>query len=65
MDTDQDFARDQIGGAIETVERVTVKENLLQHLTEHPEELAGVVESLRRVADQVEKAAKPLMKNER
>jgi hypothetical protein len=56
------FARDEIGSAIETVERVIVKDNLLAHLVDHPQEVAGVVESLRRVADEVEKAAKPLLK---
>ena len=56
------FARDEIGTAIDAVERVIVKENLLQHMTDHPEEVAGVVESLRRVADQVEAAAKPMLK---
>lgn len=56
------FARDEIGTAIESVERVLVKENLLQHLADHPEEVAGVVDSLRKVADDVEKAAKPLLK---
>lgn len=56
------FARDEIGGAIQTVERVLVKDNLLQHLADHPDEVEGVVESLRKVADEVEKAAKPLLK---
>jgi hypothetical protein len=56
------FARDEIGTAIDSLERVIVKENLLQHMVAHPEEVAGVVESLRRVADQVEEAAKPLLK---
>lgn len=56
------FARDEIGGVITNVERVLVKENLLKHMVDHPEEVAGVVESLRAVADKVEAAAKPLLK---
>ncbi len=56
------FARDEIGTSLTAVERVLVKENMLQHMVDHPEEVAGVVESLRTLADKVEKAAKPLMK---
>ena len=54
-------SRDEIGGAIERAESLLVKENSLQHLAGHPEEIRGVVESLRALANKVEAAAKPLL----
>jgi hypothetical protein len=56
------FSRDEIGAAITHAEKILLKENKLQHLAGHPEEVAGVVKGLRDLADQVEAAAKPLMK---
>lgn len=55
------FARDEIGGVIQRAEELFLKENRLQHLVGHPEEVRGVVESLRTLADKVEAAAKPLI----
>lgn len=55
------FARDEIGGVITQAETLLVKENRLQYLAGHPEEVRGVVESLRKLADQVEAAAKPIL----
>jgi hypothetical protein len=55
------FARDEIGGVIQRAEEVFLKENKLQHLLQHPEEVRGVVASLRSLADKVEEAAKPLL----
>ncbi|MBI5770808.1 MAG: hypothetical protein HZA93_23730 [Verrucomicrobia bacterium] len=56
------FARDEIGGVLAQAETLLVKENRLQFLAKHPEEVRGVVESLRALADKVEQAAKPLLK---
>jgi hypothetical protein len=56
------FSRDEIGGCITQAESLLLKENRLQHLVGHPEEIRGVVESLRSLADRVEAAAKPLLK---
>ncbi|PTX95747.1 DUF3102 domain-containing protein [Opitutus sp. ER46] len=55
------FARDEIGGLLNQAETLLVKENRLQFLAKHPEEVRGVVESLRTLADKVEAAAKPLL----
>lgn len=55
-------SRDEIGGALTSVETLLIKENRLQYLADHPEEVAGVVTSLRKLADQVEEAAKPILK---
>jgi hypothetical protein len=56
------FSRDEIGAVITHAEKLLLKENKLQHLAGHPEEIAGVVKGLRDLADQVEAAAKPLLK---
>jgi len=56
------FSRDEIGGGLSLLETLLVKENRLQHFAGHPEEIAGVVDSLRTLADKVEAAAKPLLK---
>lgn len=56
------FALDEIGGAILRAEQLLIAENRLQHLVKRPEAIRGVVESLRKLADQVEAAAKPLLK---
>ena len=56
------FARDEIGGVIQRAEELFIKQNQLQHLVDHPEEVRGVVASLRTLADKVESAAKPLLK---
>lgn len=56
------FARDEIGAVIQQAEELFLKENRLQHLAGHPEEVRGAVESLRALADKVEKAAQPFLK---
>lgn len=56
------FARDEIGGFIQQGESLLLTENRLQHLAGHHDEIRGVVESLRALADKVEAAAKPLLK---
>lgn len=56
------FSRDEIGGVITQAETLLLKENRLQHLAGHPEEIRGVVTSLRALADKVEAAANPLLK---
>jgi len=53
--------RDEIGGVLTTAEQLLLKDNALQHLAGHPEEIKGVVEGLRALADRVEAAAKPLI----
>jgi hypothetical protein len=53
--------RDEIGSALTTAEQLLLKDNALQHLAGHPEEIRGVVEGLRSLADKVEAAAKPLI----
>jgi hypothetical protein len=55
------FARDEIGGVLTQAETLLVKENRLQFLAKHPDEVRGVVSSLRALADKVEAAAKPLL----
>ncbi len=55
------LARDEIGGALTRAEELLVKENRLQFLAKHPEEVRGVVTSLRALADRVEAAAKPIL----
>ncbi|MBL9187901.1 MAG: DUF3102 domain-containing protein [Opitutaceae bacterium] len=55
------FAREEIGGMIQRAEEMLVTENLLQHLARHPDEVRGVVESLRALADKAEAAAEPLL----
>jgi len=54
-------ARDEIGGFLTQGETLLLKENRLQFLASHPEEVRGVVTSLRALADKVEAAAKPLL----
>jgi hypothetical protein len=56
------FARDEIGLTLQRAESLFLTENRLQFLVGHPEEIRGVVESLRNLADKVEAAAKPLLK---
>ncbi len=56
-------SRDEIGLLIERGETLFLKENRLQYLAGHPEEVAGVVKGLRDLADKVEHAAKPLLKS--
>lgn len=56
------FARDEISGAIQHTENLFLKENKLQYLVGHPEELRGAVAGLRDVADKVEAAADKLLK---
>jgi hypothetical protein len=55
-------SRDEIGGAIERAENLLLKENILQHLAGHPEEIRGVVDALRSLASKVEAAAAPMLK---
>ena len=55
-------SRDEIGGGIERLELLLLRENRLQYLTGHPDEIQGVVNGLRTLADRVEAAAKPLLK---
>lgn len=54
--------RDEIGGILLRAEELFIKENRLQHLAGHPEEIAGTVSALRSLADKVEAAAKPLIR---
>jgi len=54
-------SRDEASGAIERAETLFLKENILQHLAGHPEEIHGVVHALRKLADKVEAAARPLL----
>lgn len=56
------FARDEIGLVLTHAETLFVKENRLQHLADHPEEVRGVAASLRKLADQVEEAVKSILK---
>ena len=55
-------SRDEIGGLLEHAETLFLKENKLQYLAGHPEEITGVVTGLRDLADKVEKAAAPILK---
>lgn len=50
-------ARDAIGAVLTSAEELLIRDNRLQHLAGHPEEIRGVVESLRRLAERVEAAA--------
>ena len=54
-------SRDEIGHILTRAEDLFIKENRLQYLAGNREEIAGVVASLRRLADKVEAAAKPLL----
>lgn len=56
-------ARDEIGAAIERAETLFLRENRLQYLAGHPEEIQGAVKALRDLADKVEAAAKPILKH--
>lgn len=55
-------ARDEIGLTLNQAETLLLKENRLQHLAGHPDEIAGVVAALAELHAKVSKAAKPLMK---
>lgn len=55
-------SRDELGGLLDRAETLFLKENRLQHLVGHPEEINGVVSGLRALADKVEEAARPLIK---
>jgi hypothetical protein len=55
-------SRDELGSLIDRAETLLLKENRLQHLAGHPEEIAGVVAGLRDLATKVEAAAGPLIK---
>lgn len=55
-------SRDEIGGLLDRAETLFLKENRLQHLVGHPEEINGVVNGLRALADKVEAAAAPILK---
>lgn len=55
-------SRDEIGSGIEKLETLLLKENRLQYLVGHPDEIAGVAAGLRTLADKVEALAKPLLK---
>lgn len=55
-------ARDEIGGALDRIETLLLKDNALQHLAGHAEEIRGVVESLNELAAKVSKAARPLLR---
>jgi hypothetical protein len=56
-------SRDELGGLLTQAENLFITENRLQHLAGHPEEVAGVVQSLRDLAAKVEEAAAPLLKS--
>jgi hypothetical protein len=64
IDPDQLYlqARDEIGLTLSQAETLLLKENRLQHLAGHPEEIRGVVAALRELANKVEAAAKPILK---
>ncbi len=53
-------SRDEIGDLITRAEGLLLRENRLQFLVGHPEEINGVAASLRALADKVEAAAKDL-----
>ncbi|HEY0966954.1 MAG TPA: DUF3102 domain-containing protein [Opitutaceae bacterium] len=55
-------SRDELGLILSRAEEAFLKENRLQHLAGHPEEVLGVVTGLRALADKVEAAAQPLIK---
>lgn len=55
-------SRDELGSYLERGAMLFKTENRLQYLADHPEEIAGVVSGLRTLADEVEAAAKPLLK---
>lgn len=55
-------SRDDIGSALDRLETLLVKENALQHLAGHKEEINGVVHALEQLTAKVGKAAKPLLK---
>ena len=56
------LARDEIGSVLDRAEALFIKENRLQHMAGHPEEIRGVVDGLRALADKVDAAAKPLLR---
>ncbi len=56
------FARDEIGGILTAAEQLFLKDNKLLHLSGHPEEIRGVVEGFRSLADKLKKAAKDMLK---
>jgi hypothetical protein len=56
------FARDEIGGVIQRAEELLLKENQLQYLASHPEEIRGVIYALNTLAEKVESAAKDFLK---
>lgn len=58
------FSRDEIGSTLQSAEKLLLAENRLQHLVGHPEEIRGIVESLRALAEKVERAARPLLEVE-
>lgn len=58
------FARDEIGEVIERAETLLIKENRLQYLVAHPEEVRGVIYALNTLAEKVESAAKDFLKTE-
>lgn len=55
------FTRDELGNWLGHGETLFLKENRLQHLVGHPEEIRGVVHGLRALADKIEAAAEPLL----
>lgn len=55
-------SRDELGSYLERGAMLFKTENRLQYLADHPEEIAGVVEGLRTLADDVEKAANKISK---
>jgi hypothetical protein len=52
---------DEISSAWERSRRLLIKENILQHFAGHPEKVQAIVQGYRELADEIEKAAKPLM----
>ncbi|HSI08811.1 MAG TPA: hypothetical protein VK985_09470 [Rariglobus sp.] len=55
-------SRDELGSFLERGAMLFKTENRLQYLADHPEEIAGVVTSLRTLLEEVEAVAKPLLK---
>jgi hypothetical protein len=58
-------SRDEISEAIARLENLLLRENRLQHLIGHTEEIRGVIYSLNTLAEKVESAAKPLLAKKR
>jgi hypothetical protein len=52
---------DEIGSAWERTRTLLIKENRLQHFVGRPEDIQAIVTGFRSLADEIERAAKPLL----